>query len=346
MKAVVYYERASGAVEVRDVPIPTFGPDECLVRVRYCGVCGTELHLFHGQLNSLAHPPVILGHEWCGEVAEVGERVQGFRPGDRVVSETAAYTCGTCSFCRSGEYHLCPERLGFGYGVDGAFTSYVRARAVLLHHIPEGVTDEAAAMCEPICVAYNALFEKSRIRPGDTVVIIGPGPVGLFALQLAKLAGAGTVMVTGTSRDKGRLALAKQLGADFTVVVPDEDPVPLIRGVGDGMGAHLVVDCAGTGPAVQQAIDLVRRNGQITKIGFALKPLNLTLDEIVTRGITLQGSFSHNWKTWEAVLELLRLGRIQTEPMLSAILPITSWREAFEQLESQQAVKVLLHPVD
>lgn len=346
MKAVVYYERASGAVEVRDVPIPTFGPDECLVRVRYCGVCGTELHLFHGQLNSLAHPPVILGHEWCGEVAEVGERVQGFRPGDRVVSETAAYTCGTCSFCRSGEYHLCPERLGFGYGVDGAFTSYVRARAVLLHHIPERVTDEAAAMCEPICVAYNALFEKSRIRPGDTVVIIGPGPVGLFALQLAKLAGAGTVMVTGTSRDKGRLALAKQLGADFTVVVPDEDPVPLIRGVGDGMGAHLVVDCAGTGPAVQQAIDLVRRNGQITKIGFALKPLNLTLDEIVTRGITLQGSFSHNWKTWEAVLELLRLGRIQTEPMLSAILPITSWREAFEQLESQQAVKILLHPVD
>jgi alcohol dehydrogenase/L-iditol 2-dehydrogenase len=346
MKAVVYYERASGAVEVRDVPIPTFGPDECLVRVRYCGVCGTELHLFHGQLNSLAHPPVILGHEWCGEVAEVGERVQGFRPGDRVVSETAAYTCGTCSFCRSGEYHLCPERLGFGYGVDGAFTSYVRARAVLLHHIPEGVTDEAAAMCEPICVAYNALFEKSRIRPGDTVVIIGPGPVGLFALQLAKLAGAGTVMVTGTSRDKGRLALAKQLGADFTVVVPDEDPVPLIRDVGDGMGAHLVVDCAGTGPAVQQAIDLVRRNGQITKIGFALKPLNLTLDEIVTRGITLQGSFSHNWKTWEAVLELLRLGRIQTEPMLSAILPITSWREAFEQLESQQAVKILLHPVD
>jgi len=346
MKAVVYYERASGAVEVRDVPIPTFGPDECLVRVRYCGVCGTELHLFHGQLNSLAHPPVILGHEWCGEVAEVGERVQGFRPGDRVVSETAAYTCGTCSFCRSGEYHLCPERLGFGYGVDGAFTSYVRARAVLLHHIPERVTDEAAAMCEPICVAYNALFEKSRIRPGDTVVVIGPGPVGLFALQLAKLAGAGTVMVTGTSRDKGRLALAKQLGADFTVVVPDENPVPLIRGVGDGMGAHLVVDCAGTGPAVQQAIDLVRRNGQITKIGFALKPLNLTLDEIVTRGITLQGSFSHNWKTWEAVLELLRLGRIQTEPMLSAILPITSWREAFEQLESQQAVKILLHPVD
>lgn len=346
MKAVVYYERAGGAVEIRDVPIPTFGPDECLVKVRYCGVCGTELHLFHGQLNSLAHPPVILGHEWCGEVAEVGERVQGLRPGDRVVSETAAYTCGTCSFCRSGEYHLCPQRLGFGYGVDGAFTSYVRARAVLLHHVPEEVTDEAAAMCEPICVAYNALFEKSRIRPGDTVVIIGPGPVGLFALQLARLAGAGTVMVTGTSRDKGRLALAKQLGADFTVVVPDEDHVPLVRGVGDGMGAHLVVDCAGTGPAVQQAIDLVRRNGQITKIGFALKPLNLTLDEIVTRGITLQGSFSHNWRTWEAVLELLRLGRIQTEPMLSAILPITSWREAFEQLESQQAVKILLHPVD
>ncbi|GAB4408903.1 MAG: zinc-binding dehydrogenase [Anaerolineales bacterium] len=346
MKAVVYYERASGAVEIRDVPVPTWGPDECLVKVKYCGICGTELHLYHGQLDLLANPPVILGHEWCGEVVEVGERVKGFRPGDRVVSETAAYTCGTCSYCRAGEYHLCPERLGFGYGVDGAFTSYVHARAVLLHPIPDEVSYEAAAMCEPICVAYNALFEKSRIRPGDTVVVIGPGPIGLFATQLAKLAGAGTVIVTGTGKDRARLDLARQLGADYTVVVPDEDPVALIKRIGDGMGAHLVVDSAGTGPAVKQAIDLVRRNGQITKIGFALKPLNLTLDELVTRGVTLQGSFSHNWRTWEAVLQLLRLGRIQTEPLLSAVLPITAWREAFEQLESQQAVKILLHPVD
>lgn len=346
MKAVVYYERRSGAVEIRDVPVPACGPDECLVKVKYCGVCGTELHLYHGQLDALAHPPVILGHEWCGEVVEVGERVKGFRPGDRVVSETAAYTCGVCAYCRSGDYHLCPERLGFGYGVDGAFTSYVHARAVLLHHIPEGVGYESATMCEPICVAYNALFEKSRIRPGDTVVVIGPGPIGLFATQLAKLAGAGTVIVTGTGKDRARLDLARQLGADYTVVVPDEDPVALIKRIGDGMGAHLVVDSAGAPPAVRQAIDLVRRNGQITKIGFALKPLDMSLDELVTRGITLQGSFSHNWKTWEAVLELLRLGRIQTEPMLSAIMPITAWREAFEKLEAQQAVKILLHPVD
>ncbi len=346
MKAVVYYERRSGAVEIRDVPIPTCGPDECLVKVKYCGICGTELHLYHGQLDALAHPPVILGHEWCGEVVEVGERVKGFQPGDRVVSETAAYTCGACAYCRSGDYHLCPERLGFGYGVDGAFTSYVHARAVLLHHIPEGVRYEAAAMCEPICVAYNALIEKSRIRPGDTVGIIGPGPIGLFAVQLARIAGAGTVVAIGTAKDVARLELAKQLGADFTVVVPDEDPVRLIRGIGDGMGAHLVVDCAGAPPAVRQAIDLVRRNGQITKIGFALKPLDMSLDELVTRGVALQGSFSHNWKTWEAVLELLRLGRIQTEPMLSAIMPITAWREAFERLESQQAVKILLYPVD
>ncbi len=346
MKAVVYYERRSGAVEIRDVPVPAFGPDECLVKVRYCGICGTELHLYHGQLDALARPPVILGHEWCGEVVEVGERVKGFRPGDRVVSETAAYTCGTCTFCRSGEYHLCPERLGFGYGVDGAFTSYVHARAVLLHHIPEGVSYEAAAMCEPICVAYNALFEKSRIRPGDTVVIIGPGPIGLFAVQLARIAGAGTVMVTGTAKDRGRLELAKGLGADLVVVVPEEDPVRRVRGIGDGMGAHLVVDCAGMPSAVKQAIDLVRRNGQITKIGFALKPLDMSLDELVMRGITLQGAFSHTWKTWEAVLELLRLGRIQTEPMLSATMPITAWREAFEQLESLQAVKILLYPVD
>jgi len=346
MKAVVYYERAEKAIEIRDVPVPTIGPEECLVKVKYCGICGSELHMYHGQLNALARPPVVLGHEWSGEVVQIGERVKGFAAGDRVVSETAAETCGTCAYCRSGEYNVCPERRAFGFAVDGAFTSYVRAKYQLLHHIPEGVSYEVATMIEPICVAYNAVVEKSHVRPGDVVVVIGPGPVGLFALQVAKLSGAGTVVVTGTARDRTRLELAAHLGADVIVNVSEQDPAEVVHGLGDGLGAHLVIDAAGVPPAIRQSLQVVRRNGQITKLGWSLAPVNLTLDEIVAMAITYQGAFSHTWKTWETCLDLLRLGRIQTGPLLSAIWPITRWEEAFEKLELLEARKIYLTPID
>jgi alcohol dehydrogenase/L-iditol 2-dehydrogenase len=346
MKAVVYYERAPEAIEVRDVSVPTFDPDECLVRVKYCGICGSELHMYKGQLNVLARPPVILGHEWSGEVVQVGARVKRFAPGDRVVCETAAYTCGVCVFCRAGAYNLCPDRQAFGFARDGAFTNFVRARSNLLHHIPNGVSYEAATMAEPICVAYNAIVEKSSLNVGETVVIIGPGPVGLFSLQVARLAGAGTIIVTGTARDTVRLALARELGADITVDVTQEDPMDVVAGLGDGYGAHLVIDAAGVPAAIQQSLDVVRRNGQVTKLGWSLQPAQATLDEIVAKAITYQGAFSHTWQTWETVLELLRLGRIETEPLISEIWPITRWEEAFEQLESLQVHKILLFPVD
>jgi alcohol dehydrogenase/L-iditol 2-dehydrogenase len=346
MKAVVLYDKSDKSVEIRDVPVPEFGPEECLVEVKFCGICGSEPHMYHGQLTLLARPPVVLGHEWSGEIAAVGERVTGFSVGDRVTCETAAETCGTCALCRSGAYNVCPERRAFGFAVDGAFTKFVRASYHRLHHIPRGVSYQAAAMTEPICVAYNAIAEKSRIKPGDTVVIIGPGPVGLFSLQVAKLSGAGTVVVTGTRRDAARLDLAKKLGADITVDVSEQDPVKVVRGLGDGLGAHLVLDAAGVPPAIEQSLQVVRQNGQITKVGWSLQPVNLTMDEIVAKVITYQGAFSHTWTTWETCLELLRLGKIETEPLISDVWPITRWEEAFHRLEALTAHKILLHPVD
>ncbi|MGD8794184.1 MAG: alcohol dehydrogenase catalytic domain-containing protein, partial [Anaerolineae bacterium] len=283
MKAVVLYDKSDGSVEIRDVPVPEIGPEECLVEVKYCGICGSEPHMYHGQLTLLARPPVVLGHEWSGQIVEVGERVTGFAVGDRVTCETAAETCGACALCRSGAYNVCPQRRAFGFAVDGAFTRFVRAKYQRLHHLPEGVSYEAAAMTEPICVAYNAVAEKSRVRPGDVVVVVGPGPVGLFCSQVARLAGAGTVVVTGTRRDGARLALARRLGADLTVDVNEQDPAEVVRGLGDGLGAHLVIDCAGVPPAIQQSLALVRQNGQVTKVGWSLQPVNLTMDEIVAK---------------------------------------------------------------
>jgi alcohol dehydrogenase/L-iditol 2-dehydrogenase len=346
MKAVVLYDKVDQSVEMRDVPVPVIRPDECLVEVKFCGICGSEAHMYHGQLTMLARTPVVLGHEWSGQVVEVGADVKDFAVGDRVTCETAAEVCGVCALCRSGNYNVCPERLAYGFAVDGAFTKYIRAKGMRLHHIPEGVSYESAAMTEPTCVAYNAVVEKSRIRPGDTVVVQGPGPVGLLAMQMAKIQGAGVVVVSGTGRDAKRLELAKKLGADMTVDVTQQNLLDVVRGLGDGLGAHLVIDAAGVPPAIQQSLQIVRQNGQVTKIGWALQPINLTMDEIVAKMITYQGAFSHTWTNWEASLELMRQGRILTEPMISEVWPITRWKEAFEKLEALEADKILLYPVD
>jgi len=155
--------------------------------------------------------PVVLGHEFGGQVARLGPRVRGFKEGDRVVSETAASICGQCVYCRTGEYNLCPQRAGFGYGTHGAMAEFVRVPARCLHHIPDALPFERAALTEPCCVGYNAVVVKSRVRPGDLVVVLGPGPIGLIAAEMARISGAGALIVAGMSQDAPRLAAARAL---------------------------------------------------------------------------------------------------------------------------------------
>ncbi len=198
MAAVVHYALKPGAVELRELPRPRdLSDDEVLLRTGAVGVCGSEVHQYHNTHSWPVNVPVVLGHEFCGVVARVGKAVRGFREGDRVTSETAARICGQCIYCRTGEYNLCPERLGFGYGVDGAMAEFVKAPARCLHHLPDSVPFEKAALTEPCSVAYNATCVKTHIRPGDSVLLFGPGPIGLLCLALAKLSGAGWLGVPG-----------------------------------------------------------------------------------------------------------------------------------------------------
>ena len=285
---------------------------------------------------------MVLGHEFCGVVLEVGQNVTGFQPGDRVACETAATVCNQCVYCLSGNYNLCPHRLGYGALADGAFTRLVAARPQILHHIPDNVPFEHAALTEPICVAYNALVEKTLINPGDVVVIQGPGPIGIMALQVARLRGAGALIVLGTNADKERLAVAAELGAHYTVNIQEEDPVALIKSLGDGFGADLVVDCSGVSKALQQSMELVRPNGAITKIGWGPQPLNYSLDPLVGKAVTLQGSFSHTYPTWERVLRLLSTGQINLKPVIGGVYPLTDWETAFHAMESGANVKSVL----
>jgi len=342
MQALVKFGQENGNVELRNIPPPKIGAGQLLLQVKAVGVCGSDLHMWRETHSWAVKLPLVLGHEFCGVVAEVGANVSGFTPGDRVVCETAATVCGQCVYCLSGNYNMCPHRQGYGALADGALTRYVAARPQILHHIPPNVPFEHAALTEPICVAFNALVEKSSVNPGDTVVIQGPGPIGIMALQIARLRGAGTLIVLGTDADATRLAVAAELGANYTVNIQQDDPVALVRSLGDGFGADLVVDCTGVSKALKQALDMVRPNGIITKIGWGPQPLDFNLDLLVAKAVTLQGTFSHTYPTWERVLKLLSTGQINLEPVIGGIYPLSGWQAAFLDMEEGRNVKSVI----
>jgi alcohol dehydrogenase/L-iditol 2-dehydrogenase len=288
--------------------------------------------------------PVILGHEFCGVVARVGKSVRGFHEGDRVTSETAARICGHCVYCRSGEYNLCPERLGFGSGADGAMADYVKVPARCLHHLPDAVSFEKAALTEPCCVAYNATCVKTHIRPGDTVLVLGPGPIGLLCLALAKVCGAGWIGAVGLEQDERRLAAARRLGADRTLVSGQVEVLEVIRALGDGLGVDVVLDASGASRALELALTTVRPGGQITKVGWGTQPLGFSLDPLVQKAVRIQGSFSHNFLIWEKVIALLAAGRLDPLPLVGRVEPFERWQTCFEEMAAGKIVKGVLRP--
>lgn len=346
MKAVVKYGQRDGEVELREVPEPAPGPGEVLLEVRAAGVCGSDIEMWRHQVSFTVHTPVIQGHEFCGVIWEVGPGVTEFQPGDRVTSETAAYICGRCRSCRSGEYNLCPDRLGFGYGTDGAFTRLVRVPVRCLHRLPERIPFAHAALTEPACVAYNALVVKSRVRPGEPLLVIGPGPIGLFAVQVARALGATPIILVGTGVDRKRLAVGQQVGAQVIVNRDETEPMEVVRELTGGEGVPVVVDAAGNNVALQLSLEAVARNGQITKIGWGPPPVNLSLDPLLSKAAALQGVFSHTWRTWEAVLQMMAAGMWQMEPMITHQFTLAEWETAYHLVEDREAVKVVLTPLD
>ena len=342
MRALVKYGNEDDKVEIRDVPVPEIGPDDILLEVKAVGICGWDVEMWRHSMANPVTVPVVQGHEFCGVVSKLGGNVQGYRVGDRVVSETAAVICGKCPQCYSGNYHLCSQRKGFGYGVDGAFTDFVKVPSRCLHRIPENVSFDHACLTEPVCVAYQALVVLSDIKPGLGILIIGPGPVGLFCVQIAKACGAAPVIVVGTERDDQRFAVAKELGADRIINVSNEDPANLITNITAGAGVPLVVDAAGNEHALKLAIDMVSRQGQITKIGWGPEPVNFSLDPLLNKAARLQGTFSHNWQTWQAVIAMIGQGTIRMEPMISHRITIDQWHQTFHAIEECQGVKAIM----
>src|SRR5207248_1173844 len=237
--AVVHYALERYAVELREIAVPEIGEDDVLLEVGAVSVCGSDVHQARNTHSWPVDIPVVLGHEFGGTVAQVGRAVRGFREGQRVVSETAARICGECLLCRTGRYNLCPRRKGFGYGVDGAMARSIRVPARCLHRIPDSLPFDLACLAEPHAVAYNAMCVNSTIRPGDLVVVLGPGPIGLLCARMAALAGADPLIVAGLAADAPRLEAARQLGATLAVDVQAENLEEAVRSCSP-LGADLV----------------------------------------------------------------------------------------------------------
>jgi len=337
--AVVNYASEKGAVEIREITKPEIGEEDVLLEVANVGVCGSDLHQWTADHSWKVNYPVVLGHEFGGCIAEVGSRVTNWKTGDKVVSETAAIINPDNPLSKTGLYNLDPDRKGFGYGVNGAMTRFVKVPARCLHRIPDNLPFEEACLTEPCCVAYNAVVNNSKIKPGDRVIVLGPGTIGILCAAMAKLCGA-EVAVTGLETDMHRLNIAKQYGCD--IIVGDATEWSKQR---DGLGADCIIDAAGTSITLKIALQLVRPNGQVTKVGWGPQPLGFSLDPLVQKNITLQGSFSHNWPVWERVIALLASGQLNVKPIIGGVWAITEWHEAFKKMHKGEIVKSILKPV-
>ena len=343
MKAVVKYARGKGFVEVRDVPEPQPGPGEVRIRVEYAGICASDLHILNDDIAFNIRPPVVMGHEFSGTIDRLGDGVVGWRPADRVVSETSYEVCGTCRACTSGFYNLCPGRRVLGYWYNGAFARSIVVPARRLHHLPAGIGFEAGALIEPTACVVHGVCELTRIEPGDVVLVTGPGAIGLTALQVAKSAGA-TVVVSGTADDRARLELAATLGADATVDVNTGDLAKTVAGLTAGWGVDLAIECAGNDRAVQSAIGALRRQGRLLQLGLFGRDMQVGWDTIAYKELAVTGSISSRDVSWRRAIELVERGDVQPEALVSGVVPLDDWEEAFRMHAAHIGLRILFRP--
>lgn len=346
MKGLVKFARGDGNMEVRDVSEPSPAKGQVKIEIKAAGICGSDLHIYHDDIDGIPiNAPVITGHEYCGIITEVGEGVFAYKPGDRVTSETAFSFCGECLHCRTGRYNLCNSRRTLGYWYNGAFAQYCVVPEGRIHRLPDHIDFVSGALCEPLACVTHAVMELTTIKAGDVVLVIGPGAIGLLAVQVAKAEGA-IVVVSGTNSGAfDRLALAKELGADYTVNAKKEDLFAIIADLTDGRGADVVIECSGSASAANDGLLLTRKFGQFTEIGLFGKPIQIDFEKICYRELKVTGSMGSTWTSWEKAIQLMSSGKVNTKILVSDIMPITDWETAFKKFESKAGLKLVLTPV-
>lgn len=343
MKALVLEQYQQFAY--RDVPEPVIADDEVLVRVAACGICGSDVHGMDGSTGRRI-PPLIMGHEAAGVIARIGPSVTGWAPGDRVTFDSTIY-CGECFHCRRGEINLCDNRRVLGvspgeYKQEGAFAEYVAVPQRILYRLPEGITYEQAVMVEPLSIALHAV-RRTPLVINDTAVVVGAGMVGLMVVQALRVAGCSKIIAVDL--DAGRLELAQALGATHGLRPDAGDVVAATHELTDGRGVDRAFEVVGITPTVQLAVNAVRKGGSITLVGNLAKSVELPLQAIVTRELTLFGVCASQGE-YLACLDLIAEGKVNADALISAVAPLSQGAEWFDRLYSRAGamMKVILKP--
>jgi L-iditol 2-dehydrogenase len=340
VKALRKLRAEDSHLELVDVDPPVTAPGWVVLDVTYAGICGTDVHITDKSFPS--YPPVTLGHEFLGVVASVGEGVP-VAPGTRVVCEPHALACGVCHLCRRGHAELCAHKRSPGWGIDGAMAAQVAVPAHLLHAVPEGVSDLAAALTEPTAIVVTG-YERAPVPVGGSVLVVGPGPIGILAALVARAAGAGRVVLAGRPSSKGRLELAASLGVETWL---DDGTAPVADRMYDetaGRGADLVVEASGSGGAIATSIAASRRRGTMLVLGVPDgTAVEVPWGVAMNRALDVVFSLSSSWSSWDAALALMARGAVDPAP-LATVFPLHGWGDAFAALAARTAVKALIDP--
>lgn len=344
MKALVKSAKGRDNLELREVPLPQVGVGEVLIRVRACGICGSDLKIQDDQHPYT--PPVVIGHEFAGEIVEVGPGVSGWTEGERVVSEQHVKACGYCRQCLTGNAFACSSKRAPGYFTDGAFTEFIKVPAWLLHRIPANLSFLEAAFTEPSAVAAHGMLDRTGIFPEDVVLILGCGPIGLVAGKMAQAAGASKVIITGVDHDeKARLPKARELGIDHAVNVMKTDLSALVNDLTHGEGVDVVIELSGALPAIDQSFQLARRLGRVGIIGQPpADEIKIPYRQAMFRALTVSFSYSSKFTSWERALSLFERSAIKPSQFITHVLPLEEWSRGFDLSRSGEAVKVVLEP--
>jgi L-iditol 2-dehydrogenase len=332
-------------LEIAEMPAPTPGAGEVLVRVEACGICGSDVHGYDGS-SGRRIPPIVMGHEAAGTVAAVGAGVEGFAEGDRVTFDSTVY-CGDCEYCARGEINLCENRQVIGvscgdYRRHGAFAEYVVLPQRILYHLPDKLSFAEAAMLEATSVALHAV-RVSEAQGSETALVIGAGMIGLLTLQAARAAGCKPVFIADV--DRTRLELARQVGADEALHLSGAKLVAEVLRLTEGRGVDLAYEAVGREETVTAAIDSTRKGGTVTLIGNIAPEVKLPLQKVVTRQIRVQGSCASAGEYPQAI-ELIASGKIKVTPLITAVAPLEDGPRWFERLHAGEPnlMKVILTP--
>ncbi len=339
MRALVY--EGAWQMPLREIENPTPEPHEVVVAVKAVGICGSDVHGYTGSTGR-RYPGIAMGHEFSGTISAIGPNVSAYQIGDDVIVDPML-TCGVCVMCQAGRTNVCLQRTMIGMHQHGAYAEAVRVPQRQLHRKPAGLSWERAALIEPLSVALHAI-NQTPFLVGESVAIIGTGPIGLLALMVARLKGAGTIIVT--DRSAHRLELAHKLGADLVVDVGVHDPITAVQAATGGRGADAAIEAVGIAPTVQQALAVTRIGGNITWIGNSAPEVSLNMQHVVTREIAIRGVYAFTSAEFEQSISLLVSGRLNVDLLIERIAPLADGPQLIHDLAkgTLDAVKVVLNP--